>query len=426
MRAVFQRSGRRAGGLGPRFLPTRDPDVLETRSGGGCLSIFGLPFLLAGLFMLQVPLGVIPMQNSEAVPWIVILLFGGVFTAVGAALVFGRSGMIIDRRGGVIVRWHGLMVPMKRTEHSLADFRRVALSKDSGDSDSPETYPVKIEGDNVKPVAVCSPVDFQEARRTAKEVAAFLSLPLADSSSGVRILRDPDRLDESLLDRVRRTKEDTSNLPAPPFEMETIVREAEDGLILEIPVRQSGFSRVMHLIAVAFFVGFGLYFFFPFLRLPAPPAVRTLIIGIFLVVFILGPLWSVVDNLVLAARKRTVVTVTPAFLRVQERAGRKLKLTEIPSDELQELELPTMKDMVDTMEMPSGVPRREMPDTGVPRLPDGRPVPRALLWLMKRTGSPGITACGDNASVRFGSGLPEDELKYLHALIKKFLTGRRW
>jgi len=419
-------SGPRPKGFGSRFVPTHDPDLVETRSGGGCLSIFGLPFLLAGLFVLQTPLRIIPVENFEAIPWFVYIVLGGTFTAVGAVLVFGRTGMILDRRNGLIIRWHGLLVPMKRTEHSLGDVRRVTLTKDSGDSDSPDTYPVRLEGDLVKPVAVCSPTDYHEARRAAKETAAFLSLPLEDSSSGVKVLREPDKLYESFRDRARRLKEDTSRLPDPPFEMKTIIRETGDGLILEIPVRTSWLSRLLHLVGAALFVGFGLYFFLPFTRLPAPPAVRYALMGVFLVVFILGPLWSVVGKVFPASRNRTVVTVTPASLRVRERIGRKVKLTEIPSDELQELEMPTMKNMLDTIKLPGGLPRQELPDTGVPRLSDGRPVPDSVLWLMKRAGSRGITACGDNASVQFGAGLPEEEMTYLYGLIRKTLIGGQW
>ena len=38
----------------------------------------------------------------------------------------------------------------------------------------------------------------------------------------------------------------------------------------------------------------------------------------------------------------------------------------------------------------------------------------------------GASGAGDNAWVQFGSGLPEDELRYLHALIKRTLVGRQW
>ena len=62
-------------------------------------------------------------------------------------------------------------------------------------------------------------------------------------------------------------------------------------------------------------------------------------------------------------------------------------------------------------------------DTGTPHLPNGWPVPKIILALMRMVPSQGITARSDRAAVTFGKGLPEDELAYLHALIRKTLTG---
>ena len=67
----------------------KDAGTLELRSGGGCISLFGMPFLLAGLFVLQIPLGLIPVQDRPEGPFVsvLIVLLGSVFAAVGAVLV---------------------------------------------------------------------------------------------------------------------------------------------------------------------------------------------------------------------------------------------------------------------------------------------------------------------------------------------------
>jgi hypothetical protein len=49
---------------------------------------------------------------------------------------------------------------------------------------------------------------------------------------------------------------------------------------------------------------------------------------------------------------------------------------------------------------------------------------RILVSLMRFARPPGIIARSDTASVPFGAGLPEEELKYLHALIQKVLSRR--
>ena len=41
---------------------------------------------------------------------------------------------------------------------------------------------------------------------------------------------------------------------------------------------------------------------------------------------------------------------------------------------------------------------------------------------MRFVSSQGITARSDRVTVAFGRGLPDDELTYLHALVRKILT----
>jgi hypothetical protein len=65
---------------------------------------------------------------------------------------------------------------------------------------------------------------------------------------------------------------------------------------------------------------------------------------------------------------------------------------------------------------------KDFGDRGTPRLPDGRSVPKILLTLMRLTPSSGITARSDRVAVNFGRGLPDNEITYLYALIRKILT----
>ena len=412
---------RETSAAGYTVLPRRDPDVIETRSGGGCLSLFGLPFLLAGLFVMQIPFGWIPVENSNAMPWFFFIPFGGIFVLVGGGLVFGRKGLSLDRRKGVMVEWWAPMVPLKRKGQVLDNVKRVSLCKNSGDSDSPATYPVKLEGDAIQDVAIFAPTEYQEARRFAEELSRFLSRPLADFSSGVRIEREPGRLDETFLDRVRKGVEDAGGLPAPPPDMKSRVKETAQGIEIEIPwLPRNPVPRWLQIVLPLVFVGVAAYFFVPFLKLPAPPAVRYFFAGFFLVFFVLGPLVSILR---LKNRRKaggTKVSVTPEQVVVEESRGGKQRTTMIPAEEIEDFDLPTERAVRDSMETPFR--HYHLADTGVPRLPDGRPMPRILSALMKRVTSPGISIRSDEAWVQFGSGLAEDELRYLYALIRKVLA----
>ena len=90
------------------------PGVLEVREGGGFISVFGLPFLAAGLFVTLIGTGVLRVQNAAELPWWAwpILLFMGLaFVAAGGALVLGRSWTRLDTEPSPDSQAMGVVVP---------------------------------------------------------------------------------------------------------------------------------------------------------------------------------------------------------------------------------------------------------------------------------------------------------------------------
>ncbi|MGE5789958.1 MAG: hypothetical protein ACM33C_03745 [Syntrophaceae bacterium] len=414
----------RMGGKNAPFY-YRDAGTLEFRSGGGCLSIFGLPFLLAGLFVMQIPFGIIPLEGSPGpLPSVFVVLFGSVFAAVGAGLVFGRSGVILDRGRGRITQWYGLLVPMKRTETMLDAIRQVEMNFSAGDSDSAATWPVCLSGEGIaKPIVVVQPVEFAEARQVAEELSRFLRKPLADSSTGERVTRDPDHLDEAYRDRARRTGEAAAGVPSEPPGMRTRVERTGDGYVFHIPGPPiSGLHYIPVLFPVAF-AGAVAWFFLPaILTLPMPDFIRYVVLGFIGLFFIAGPVVSALLNVLRLKNQFERVTVTKAFLRVEALKQGKRSVVEIPVDELEDLVAPATRSLMETIEVP-GVKKVPLGNTGTPRMPDGRPIPRFLLSLMKMKGAKGITARSDKAVVEFAVGLDEAEVAYLFALTRKTIAG---
>ena len=411
-------------GKSPFFY--RDAGTLEIRSGGGCLSLFGMPFLLAGLIIMLIPLGVIPFEEQPEGPLVsaLIVLFGSVFAAVGAVLVFGRGGIILDRGRGRIVRWWGLLVPMRRVEHRLDAIRQVEMDFSSGDKDSADTWPIRLAGEGVpKPITVAQPTAFSEARRVAEELARFLQKPLVDSSTGERVTRDPGHLDESWRDRVRRTQEAAAPMPPEPPGMRTRIERTDGGYVFHIPGPPLYW---FHYLPVLFPVGFAAavaWFFLPaLLTLPMPDWVRYFALGFIGLFFIAGPVLSALLHVLRLRNQFERVTVTKAFLRVEALKQGKRSAAEIPVDELEDLVAPTAKSLMDSVEVP-GMKKVDLGDTGTPRMPDGRPVPRLLQSILKMAGSRGITARSDKAVVEFAAGLDEAETAYLFALVRKTIAG---
>ncbi len=384
-----------------------------------------MPFLLAGLFIMQIPLGIIPVAYDRSNTWMPLffLIFGGVFTTVGAGLVFGRSGIIIDRTRGRIVQWWGLLVPMKRTETMLDGIGHVEMNFSEGDSDTADSWPVRLSGEGIpKSIDVAHPPSFAEARQVAEELSRFLRKPLADSSTGERVTRDPDRLDESYRDRARRTGEAAAVVPPEPPGMRTRVERTGEGYVFHIPGPPlSGLHYIPVLFPLAF-AGAVAWFFLPaLLTLPMPDWIRYFFLGFIGLFFIAGPVVSALLSVLRLKNQFERITVTKAFLRVEALKQGKRSAVEIPVDDLEDLVAPTTRVLMDAVEVP-GMKKIPLGNTGTPRMPDGRPVPRFLLSLMKMKGSRGIIARSDKAVTEFAGGLDETEVIYLFALIRRVIT----
>ncbi|MBP6941975.1 MAG: hypothetical protein KBB65_09400 [Syntrophorhabdaceae bacterium] len=153
------------------------------KRGGAYLSAFGLPFLLAGLFVLQIPFDIVPVHLEERPIVLALLLpLGFVFTVAGAALVFGRSGVTINRRDRTVARWWGVLVPVKRTEYLLDAFEYILLDIHAGDKNTGDTCIVHLIGSgNTAPFYIPSPADHEGARRTAEQLSDFLGIPFEDA-----------------------------------------------------------------------------------------------------------------------------------------------------------------------------------------------------------------------------------------------------
>ncbi|MFA5321516.1 MAG: hypothetical protein WC373_02490 [Smithella sp.] len=402
----------------------KDRATLEIRSGGGCLSIFGLPFLLAGLFIMQSPLGIIPLKRSaEAPPSIFIVLFGAVFATVGAVLVFGRSGIILDRATGRIIQWHGLLVPMKRKEHLLDAIEQVEMNFSRGDSDSPATWPIKLSGKSIaKPLSVLQPTSFAKARQLAEELSRFLRKPLVDSSTGESIIRDPDHLNESFRDRMRRTGESIRFLPPEPANPRSRVEQTSEGLIIQIPVAPKNLIHYIPVFASLIFAGIVALFFLPKMHTYATPDFFRYIFSVFFGLFFIAvPLLLALQKMNRQKKGIERITITKTILRVEALKQGKSTTEEIPIDELEDLVAPTMQGTMNAIEV-TGMKKVYLGDTGTPRMPDGRPIPRFLLSLLKMVGSKGIIAHSDKTVIEFAGGLDEAEIAWLYTFIRKKIS----
>lgn len=377
------------------------PDVLTKRRGGGGVSLFGLPFLIAGIGVIGFAFAA-PSSGGKPPPWFVIIPFGSIFVAVGGAITFGRAGVVIDKASHTITTWWGLLVPMHKKTHPLAAYDRVTVSREVRRSKNSTytVYPVRIESDDHR-ISYCEHQDPLKSRQEAETVAKFLQVKMVDGSHGEEIVREPDQLDESLRDRALRTGE-ALELPDPPATMRTQCQVEGRSMILTIPPRGMNLGSLLLFVpaiaiplVVAAVMG-------PTVFGDRAPGIVKIVFGVFFgVFFFLLPLTVFAGLALRNARRSYEISVSPDMLRVREQGLFRAKVVEIPSDELEELILPLG-----------------------PGRSDIERVPKAARNLLLATGrSPGIQAMSDRTTVKFAQGLPAEELRWIHAVISQIVSA---
>ena len=123
-----------------RPLQLVTPDRLQIREGGGCLSVFGIPF------------------------------FGG--------LAFGRSWTTIDRAQREVLKQWGLLVPLRRQSIPLEGYTAVTLGFVQGDSDSADTFPLTLKARSGADLPLCSLTQYAKARECARAIAEHLHMQI--------------------------------------------------------------------------------------------------------------------------------------------------------------------------------------------------------------------------------------------------------
>ena len=413
-----------------------DPDILLFKSGGGCLMIFGIPFMLVGIFVILLPFGIVPVKG-EIPPWYFIVLFGGVFATAGAILMFGRTDLAIDRRRRIIIRRWRFFTSIKQKCYRLDSYSRIMISKENRSSKNSSTtvYPVRIVGEiGTDVIAVREFSVYLEARKEAEMIAQFLGLPLSDTGTGMNVERKADALNDSIREQVRRSGE-VIDVPEMPHTMKSIIREESGTFIIIIP--PSGMHLLSYAklgIALLFVAAVIIMFGNVIMMLPMPPPLRLFLISFIGIGFVLMPILTTVRQVISETNESTRVQVSGALLRIEKQTPYKINTSEMAADEIEELIL-NQHPLVNMTDL---FGRDTIPDEGITchcgrsvignRLPlcrrkIGKKTAAIVSLLNKLAPSSGITAISDRNKLTFGGNLSGEELAYLHAIIKKILSS---
>jgi len=400
------------------------PGRLEIREGGGCLALFGLPFFATGIFMILASFGVVTMRSdAEAVTQATAFGLGVVFTLVGGILTFGRSVTAIDLGQQVVTKQWRILLPIRTWTYQLGAYTSVTLAFVRGDSDSAGKYPIGLKGNTVAPLPLCSPTQYAEARQCAAAVARHVGLDIEDTSTDHPARLTASEVDAAFRDRLRSTASVPTTM-ARPAAMRSDVTDADGGVRISIPMPPlHPLVMIGGLFPAA--VAMGMLAWLGLLSSPPPlQPVQWIFIGLLFIGFGLLPLASAIGRWLGSRAGRMIVTISTQELRVQQRGiFRTRTVAMFNASEILDVDYSTKESLMAASRrhaVRATATMREIPVSSATADTGTEAVFGVLRWFLK---GKGIIVKTRRGLTTFGEGLADDEIQYLHSIVRRALAG---
>jgi len=378
-------------------------DILELKTGGGCLALFGLPFFLAGIFLLLATVQIVPFSNANEMPWwswLILGFMGIAFSAVGAALVWGRSWISLNRRTGSVTIARGLLMPIWTSTYSLGDYQSMELRLQTGDSDSADSYTLWLTGGE-KELKLYSNIDYGSAVTEGSKLSEFCDLSLMDKTSD-----HPQILSSRAKPMSEPVEQTDIRKPLRPNFLTCLVEENKDELVISAPAKsnllgvliQLGFALVIILFVLRPLNGF-------FVRSSTPSAVGNVFLGFILVFFVAIPLFTALGKLFNAKRFSLVITVRKNLIKIQYPQQRNREVA-INSSEIINLDFSTKESQLDAV-------ASQTAGLGY----------KTMNWISRFARAKGIILKSRKGIFYLFAGLDDEEILYLYKMIRIYLNG---
>jgi hypothetical protein len=356
------------------------PGRIRLREGGGCMALFGFPFLCAGIFVTLAAAGVVRLENSaeaSAATWPLLTLLGLAFTTVGAVLVFGRSWVTLDATRGVVEKQWGLLVPMRSRIYQGGEYAAVLLTFEAGDSDSADKFPVSLKARAGVNLPLCSSTQYAEARAWASDIARHFRLEIEDATTDHPSRMSADAAELPLQERLRSERADHATVERPATARSEITHEngATRIVIPSQRIHPALFALMVLPAAIPMIIFNPLAQFFR--QTNTPDLVGWFFLGFLLFMFIGIPATIAFNAFLRSRRGRTIVTISASGIHIQERGAWFTRTT--ASHQL--------SDIIDV------------------DFAKGR----------------GVTLKTKHGLTGFGQGLSDEEITYLHSVVRRAL-----
>ncbi len=384
--------------------------------------MFGLPFFAAGVFMILTVAGVIPVSNAGEIPrwgWPALAFMALLFTGVGGTLVFGRTWTTLDLTRRLVIKQWGLLIPLRERTYPLTGYSAVTLGFVRGDSDTADRFPVGLKAQNGSNLALCSFTTFATSRACAIAVARHLHLDVEDSTSDHRVRVTPADAERPFRERVGTLAFETP--PARPADARSTVSHEPDGVRIEIPYpRMHSVAAAAGLIplVIPVIVVPWLMDFFRQTRTPEP--IGWVFLGFVSIFFGLVPALTALNAFRRSRRGGAIMLISPRGIEIQERGAWRTRSTaSIAASDILDVDYSTRESAVESARV--AAEQQAKGSVGTTAAAVGPRTERLLMWMARFAKSRGLTVKTTTGLTSFGEGVGDDEIRYLHDVVRRAL-----
>jgi hypothetical protein len=180
---------------------------------------------------------------------------------------------------------------------------------------------------------------------------------------------------------------------------------------------------MLHLAIPAAIVAFVVAQLMPFfLATGTPEPVRWFFLG-FVALFAFGPGLGGMLSIVRAVRSRTIVSASPAGVTIEARGAVRSTTTEIPADQILDIDFGTTGSRMESAGRGAPVMRSMNVAGWTGEVRQTRELPRWAALLVSLIPSTGVIVKTRKGVFTFAAGLPDDEVKYLHDQLRRAVLG---
>ena len=387
------------------------------------MSVFGLPFFGAGVFLFLSLFGIVPVSNADELPalaWPLLVLMAIAFTTVGGVLVFGRSWTTVDRAQREVIKQMGLIVPLHQRTIPLDGYTAIRLGFVEGDSDTSDKFPVALKGSTGPDLVLWNATLYEQARACAGAIGELLHLDIEDATTDHAVRLASGQIDLPLRERLR-TESGLADDVSRPRDARSQVTRAGDSVTIVIPLPPTHWlwiaAGLIPLTVVAVIIpGFARFF----RQSQTPDPIGWIFLGFLTLFFGVLPTMTALNAVLRSRRGANIVEIWKQGMRIRQRGAWTTKTTaSFDASDILDVDYTSRESVVASAS-------RAAEQKIMQSYPDhaegaGPRVERLVATLTRFVRNKGLTIKTRKGLTTVGQGLDDEEIRYLHSVIRRAL-----